>query len=43
MDYVYPSVTCPKCGKETKEQISSAEELVFIRYQLGALVNTSLK
>lgn len=41
--YVYPSVTCPKCGKPVKEKPASAEELVFTRFQLGALVNTSLK
>lgn len=41
--YKYPSVTCPKCKNEIKETIVSAEELVFTRYQLGALVNTSLK
>lgn len=43
ISYVLPSVTCPKCGKETPETRTTAEELVFIRYQLGALVNTSLK
>jgi hypothetical protein len=42
MHYVYPAVTCPKCGTETKEQRATAEELVFTRYQLGSLVNTSL-
>ena len=43
ISYIYPSVTCPKCGKATREIPASAEELVFIRYQLGALANTSLK
>lgn len=43
ISYVYPSVTCPKCGKEITEKPATAEELVFTRYQLGALVNTSLK
>ena len=43
ISYIYPSVTCPKCGKPTREIPASAEELVFIRYQLGALANTSLK
>ena len=43
MSYIYPSVNCPKCGKPTREIAATAEELVFIRYQLGALVNTSLK
>lgn len=41
--YIYPSVDCPYCGKPTKEIPTSAEELVFTRYQLSALVNTSLK
>ena len=41
--YIYPSVTCPKCNKSTEERRTSAEELVFTRYQLGTLVNTSLK
>ena len=43
ISYVYPSVNCPKCGKPTTEVPASAEELVFTRYQLGALVNTSLR
>ena len=42
ISYIYPSVTCPKCGKTTDEIPTTAEELVFTRYQLGALVNTSL-
>ena len=41
--YVFPSVTCPKCGKATEESPISAEEMVFTRYQLGNLVTTSLK
>lgn len=41
--YIYPSVDCPYCGKPTVEIPTSAEELVFTRYQLGALANTSLK
>jgi hypothetical protein len=40
--YIYPSVTCPKCKTQTTERRTTAEELVFTRYQLGALVNTSL-
>lgn len=43
ISYIYPSVTCPKCGKATREIPATAEELVFIRYQLGALANSSLK
>ena len=42
MHYVYPASTCPKCGATTEEDRMTAEALVFIRYQLGALVNTSL-
>lgn len=42
LTYRYPSSTCPKCGKEDKEIAVTAEEAVFTRYQLGALVNTSL-
>jgi hypothetical protein len=40
--YKYPAATCPKCGKETKDNPTTAEQLLFTRYQLGALVNTSL-
>ena len=40
--YVYPAVECPKCHKQTNEINASGEELVFTRYQLGALVTTSL-
>lgn len=43
MRYRYPSVTCPACGTKTEEAIVSAEELVFTRYQLGALASTPLK
>ena len=42
MQYRYPECTCPKCGKLVEEATASAEELLFTRYQLGALVNTSL-
>lgn len=42
MYYVYPAVECPQCHTMTKEQRTYAEELVFTRYQLGALTNTSL-
>ena len=42
MSYRYPECTCPKCGKIVEEAAASAEELLFTRYQLGALVNTSL-
>ena len=42
MYYVYPATECPKCGAESAEVRTTAEELVFTRYQLGALINTSL-
>jgi len=42
LHYVYPGVNCPKCGTKTNDMDARAEELVFTRYQLGALVNTSL-
>jgi hypothetical protein len=43
MSYVTPKLTCPCCGSTTEETDVSAEGLVFTRYQLGALVNTTLK
>ena len=42
MHYVYPSIDCPKCQTPTEEQEARAEDLVFTRYQLGALTTTSL-
>ena len=42
MVYKFPEVTCVKCGKPIEKKYATAEELVFTRYQLGALVNTSL-
>lgn len=42
MYYVFPSVQCKKCGTFTDEIRATAEELVFTRYQLGALVTTQL-
>ena len=42
MYYVYPAISCPKCGNTTEETRTTAEELVFTRYQLGSLVTTSL-
>ena len=42
MSYIVPEFTCPKCGAKVEEGPTSAEELLFTRYQLGALVNTSL-
>ena len=43
ISYIFPSVTCPKCGAVSEESPISAEEMVFTRYQLGNLVTTSLK
>ena len=40
--YTYPAIECPKCHTSTEKQRTTAEELVFTRYQLGTLVNTSL-
>lgn len=40
--YTYPAIECPKCHNTTEKQRTTAEELVFTRYQLGALVSTSL-
>ncbi len=40
--YIYPALECPKCHSMTEEQVTQAEDLVFTRYQLGALVNISL-
>lgn len=42
ISYVYPAIECPKCHTISDEMDITAEELVFIRYQLGALVSTSL-
>ena len=42
ISYIIPECTCPKCGKVVEEVTTSAEEMLFTRYQLGALVNTSL-
>jgi hypothetical protein len=42
ISYIIPECTCPKCGKVVEEVATTAEEMLFTRYQLGALVNTSL-
>jgi hypothetical protein len=42
LSYIVPECTCPKCGKIVPEIATTAEEMLFTRYQLGALVNTSL-
>lgn len=41
--YVFPEITCPKCGKPIAEQETTAEAAVFTRHQLAALVNTQLR
>jgi hypothetical protein len=41
--YILPEMSCPHCGTKIDELSTSAEELLFTRYQLGALVNTTLK
>lgn len=43
MHYVFPSTECPKCHQKSVEAPVSAQELVFTRYQLGALTNTVLR
>lgn len=43
ISYIFPEITCPKCGTKIPEQPATSEDLVFTRYQLGALVNTPLK
>lgn len=40
--YVFPELTCPKCKSTIKEEETSAEALVFTRYQLGSLTSTLL-
>lgn len=40
--YKLPEHTCPKCGTVIPEATVSASDLLFTRYQLGALVSTSL-
>lgn len=41
-NYIIPEFTCSACGTKIEEQIVSGEELVFTRYQLGALTSTSI-
>lgn len=41
--YVRPEATCPKCGAKIEEEQVTAQSLVFYRYQLGQLVNISIK
>ena len=42
LSYIVPEVECPACGRKIDEVATSATQLVFTRYQLGALVNTTL-
>ena len=42
MSYVIPEIECPACGRKIDEVATSATQLVFTRYQLGALLNTQL-
>jgi hypothetical protein len=42
ISYIIPELECPACGKKIDETNTSATQLVFTRYQLGALVNTTL-
>lgn len=43
MSYIYPAIDCPYCGKPTTETNTTAEELVFLRYQLASLSSMPLK
>ena len=40
--YIVPEMACPHCGTKIDEYNASAEELLFTRYQLGALMTTSI-
>lgn len=42
ISYQYPEVECPECHKTIPASPIDAESAVFTRYQLGALVNTTL-
>ena len=42
MTYQYPEVECPDCHTVVPAVDTDAESAVFTRYQLGALVNTTL-
>ena len=43
MKYIRPAATCPKCGAKIDEADTTAQSLVFFRYQLGQMVNISIK
>ena len=42
ISYQYPELTCPKCKTVINSEVTSAEALVFTRYQLGSLTSTLL-
>lgn len=42
MTYQYPEVECPECHSKIEAAPIDAESAVFTRYQLAALVNTTL-
>ena len=42
ISYIIPEIECPACGRKIDEVATTATQLVFTRYQLGALVNTTL-
>lgn len=35
--YIYPSITCPKCGKTINEQEVAPDNILFTRHQLGLM------
>ena len=41
--YVRPAAICPDCGAKVEEIETTAQSLVFFRYQLGQMVNISTK
>lgn len=41
--YIRPAIKCPDCGAEIPESDTTGQALVFFRYQLGQMVNTSTK
>lgn len=42
-DFRIPETSCPNCRRTIKEQITTAEDMVFTRHRLGILANTSIK
>ena len=41
--YIRPAAVCPNCGAKIEEMEAGAQTLVFIRYQLGQMVNIATK